>query len=510
MVAMSQKIAEWHGELDLHHDPLMRKLAEVNQQKDETFDSMDQRVRESEETFERFGNVVDKAMGFVGAILKLTGAVAAASAPLATAVVAAEKADTRLARSLKIVGDEGGETQQLVGGLADELSRLIVVSENQVKATATLGTTFGLTGKELEQATASAIGLSEKFEHMGLTRERAMRLVGRASQGDFAGLKRLGIQVDDLSTGQEKFNRLLEIGRDGLRDGADRADTAAGGLKRLWNSAQGLATSVGKLVGFTGKGSGFLEYLIGGVDTLTDKVDAIFEKTGSIKDRMIEFLGIDMMQFSTDTIIATLENVADAALVNIETLFLRMKKLAQDLLNDISDMIPGSDEAIVKAGAAPREAFASALNMAGLLSDEQFVAYIRDSSSRTNTALRRVRAGGSPFDVGDIDQQIEEMMRDLDSRMARRLRDAEARSNRPEDPSRDDKINDLIDRLNFTSDRGGSDDVQATVATVSTALGQLRIPGQDTIEAMAKERNRLLKKIEEGLRNRGGVVKGVV
>jgi hypothetical protein len=259
-------------------------------------------------------------------------ALAAGAAVFGGAVVAASakasKANRVLARSFDIAGDSSAKALGDFNAFAAELSDIAGVGENTIKMVGSLGATLGgLGGRDLQQASAAAIGLAARYEHLGVTAEEAARLLARASRGDFGGFRKLGIDLDDLSSGQEKYNRVLQIGIKGLEDAEDRSLTTSGGLRRIGEAVNQLLVSFGKMLGLgDGLGEVFAKVATW-IDRGTEAIEKFTPIFRGLIDDFKEFLGIgefkdllDVEQFKIQ-----IKRIINFASAEVEILMMRVR-----------------------------------------------------------------------------------------------------------------------------------------------------------------------------------------
>lgn len=143
-----------------------------------------------------------------------------------------EKAEKKLAAALRLTGDSSARSLERMKDFASGIQRVTTLGDEAVLELAALGASMGkLSGKALQDATKSAIGLSRAF---GIELVGAMRLVSRAAVGDFGTLTRYGIVLDATGTKQEKFNELLKIGAKNFTLATAEIETAAGQMSQIF------------------------------------------------------------------------------------------------------------------------------------------------------------------------------------------------------------------------------------------------------------------------------------
>jgi hypothetical protein len=158
------------------------------------------------------------------------------------AFMEAEKASNGLQSALEILGKASELAEMKV--FAADIQRVTTAEDDAVIAMMKLGASIGgMSGDTLKQATVAAIGLSKAY---GMDMESAMTLVSKAAQGATGAFSRYGIVFKDGMTDAEKFNQILEIGRQ--KFGMAEAETAtfSGKLAQLSNAWGNAKESLGE------------------------------------------------------------------------------------------------------------------------------------------------------------------------------------------------------------------------------------------------------------------------
>ena len=152
--------------------------------------------------------------------------------------------------------------------LASELQLISDHGDEAILSIMALGRSMGLSGKNLEEATSAAVGLSQAF---GITLESAMRNIAKL-QGNLAGeLGELIPELKDAETAQEKLNIVFAIGRQRLEESAKLNDTYARKVTLLSNKWGDVKEKLGEALVTFVESTGILDKVIG----LLDRINAM-------------------------------------------------------------------------------------------------------------------------------------------------------------------------------------------------------------------------------------------
>jgi len=152
--------------------------------------------------------------------------------------------------------------------LASELQLISDHGDEAILSIMALGRSMGLSGKNLEEATSAAVGLSQAF---GITLESAMRNIAKL-QGNLAGeLGELIPELKEAETAQEKLNIVFAIGRQRLEESAKLNDTYARKVTLLSNKWGDVKEKLGEALVTFVESTGILDKVI----SLLDKINAM-------------------------------------------------------------------------------------------------------------------------------------------------------------------------------------------------------------------------------------------
>lgn len=162
---------------------------------------------------------------------------------------AAEESESAMARfraSMRLVNADSESAASRASEFANGIQSITTMDDEAVLNLMSLGSTLtGLSGGPLEEATTAAIGLSKS---LGIDTEAAMRLVGKAINGNFAAFAKYGIKIDENATNQENLNAIIRQGVDAFKLAEAEADTTAGRMAQLKNNFGNIAEAIGTLL----------------------------------------------------------------------------------------------------------------------------------------------------------------------------------------------------------------------------------------------------------------------
>jgi len=156
-----------------------------------------------------------------------------------------EKADRLLQAALQKTGSFTQTDFKRFQELASQLQKTTIYGDELTLSTMAYGHNLGIASGKLEEATRAAMGLAAKYR---IDLQSAMKLIGRASQGQTQMLARYGIVLDESLSPQEKFNKLLEIGAGSFGLAEAEGKTLTGRLQILKNQAGELMEKFGAVM----------------------------------------------------------------------------------------------------------------------------------------------------------------------------------------------------------------------------------------------------------------------
>lgn len=157
-----------------------------------------------------------------------------------------EKATAELATSLGMIGKASPEAIQGIEKFSSSVQSVTIYGDEAVTSLAALGARLGKwSGKELETATTSAIGLSKV---LNIDMAAGMKLLIRAGTGSTATLAKYGLKLSDTMTEQQKFNAVLEFGLKGFKLAEAEANTYTGQMAQMKNAVGDVGEVVGSIL----------------------------------------------------------------------------------------------------------------------------------------------------------------------------------------------------------------------------------------------------------------------
>lgn len=135
--------------------------------------------------------------------------------------------------SLRNLGVEYTHGTQAALAFAGSLQQITKYGDEVTMSAMAQGIKLGIDPEQIQDATRAAMVLAEKY---GIELPSAMMLLGRASQGQTSMLTRYGIVLDENMSAQEKFNHLLNLGKEEFNLVADAVNTTQGTLTQMQNA----------------------------------------------------------------------------------------------------------------------------------------------------------------------------------------------------------------------------------------------------------------------------------
>lgn len=184
-----------------------------------------------------------------GAYVAVTAAVGAAIAVGVSALKAyaeQEAAVSKLENALRNQGLEVQNTSAALVAYAGELQKTTTFSDDAIIETQALLTTFGLAGKEMQDATMAALNLATG---LGIDLKSATMLLGKAAVGETATLKRYGVTIQEGIPVAQQFAAVLDAVNQRFSGSAQAAaGTMAGRVEVLKNRIGELKESLGAML----------------------------------------------------------------------------------------------------------------------------------------------------------------------------------------------------------------------------------------------------------------------
>lgn len=184
-----------------------------------------------------------------------------------------EVAVTKLDQALANQGQLTNEYRAQLQGLAEQMETATNIADDQWLGALAKLTQFGADTSNIEkyaEATKNIVAIT------GTDAVQAASLWGRATQGNFTALARLGIQVDKNASQTEKLNQAYE--QLALRGGGileSQTKTTEGQFKTFRTAVSNLLEGMGTLI----KDTGVLEEIFFGLGKTTAWLASLFPKT---------------------------------------------------------------------------------------------------------------------------------------------------------------------------------------------------------------------------------------
>ena len=231
---------------------------------------------------------------------------------------AQERAVRELAGALKGVGKFSDDALDRLKAFAGELQKVSTFGDETIISVMALGASLsGLAGKELEDTTVAAIGLSRKI---GVDLRTAMMLLARAVGGQFQLFTRYGISLDETATAQEKLAKVFKVANEGLKIEEELVKSQSGAWERFKNQLGDVFEQLGRIVTTSGEGGSLSD----GLERITTKIGELVEKLEDIPGKAGEFARTMVTAF-VDVRIAVAKALAD-----IELFIIRLQEIAAE------------------------------------------------------------------------------------------------------------------------------------------------------------------------------------
>lgn len=178
-------------------------------------------------------------LGVTAAVTGLVGAMVVSLKAYAEEEAAINKLET----ALKNQGLEVASTSRQLQAYAAELQKTTTFEDDLIIETQAMLTTFGLTGKTLNQATAAALDLSKG---LGIDLKTATMLMGKAAVGETSTLSRFGLKIDENVPKSERLAEVLDKVNSRFGGSAQAAlTTVTGKLENMTNRISDLKERIG-------------------------------------------------------------------------------------------------------------------------------------------------------------------------------------------------------------------------------------------------------------------------
>jgi hypothetical protein len=214
------------------------------------------------------------------------------------AAQASEQSLNKLATSLKISGVESVETTKRLDEFAKGIERATGVQGSMiVENIAMLQSMANLTEGGLKQGTKAAVDLSSA---MGISLESAIRMVGKAANGEVSGFKKFGIEIKEGRNSAETLANTLEVLNNKV-GGSAAAQTASytGKINLLKTAFGDLQTETGNVVIRSQAVQETIELITKGITILTSELTSS-QGPASALAKSLDFLLITPAKFWAD------------------------------------------------------------------------------------------------------------------------------------------------------------------------------------------------------------------
>ena len=156
-----------------------------------------------------------------------------------------QKADRKLADTLKTTGQYSEEMYLKLKALAGEMQNLTVYGDEAVQMLEAQALNLGITADGLDEAVRGAIGLSEALD-MDLS--TALRYTALALQGEFTVLQRYVPELRKAETESEKLAIVQKLMAAGFEQAKGQAEELGGRLKQVRNRFGDLLETIGMVI----------------------------------------------------------------------------------------------------------------------------------------------------------------------------------------------------------------------------------------------------------------------
>jgi len=215
---MAESLMEAHVKIGAKLEPLRRGLAKAKA-------AVVKAVAAMQRAFEKLYSVSKKV--FLGLAVYLGIA--------SVAAMKQEDAEFQLAAALKITGEYTDALMKKFKAFASSIQQVTTYGDEDVLMVMRMGSTLGLTAKELEKATKAALGLGAAFGGR-MRPEMAMRYIVQAMRGEYSSLATYIVALKSAETPMEKQRVLQEALTNAWAIAEAQALTTSGALKQMKNT----------------------------------------------------------------------------------------------------------------------------------------------------------------------------------------------------------------------------------------------------------------------------------
>ncbi len=168
-----------------------------------------------------------------------------------------ERGVVKLAGAMKNLGSYSRAALDDQLDFARGLQATTAYSDEEIVATQTLLTTYGLYGDKLKQVTTAVLDLAAR---KGIDLHTATMMLGKAFDGETGRLKLLGIHFEDTGSKAKNFEGIMAaVNRISAGAAAEELTTYAGKVKNLGNAWDEVKESIGSML--VGPATGIINWL---------------------------------------------------------------------------------------------------------------------------------------------------------------------------------------------------------------------------------------------------------
>jgi hypothetical protein len=229
---------------------------------------------------------VGNAAGGMGSMLKAAAGLAAAFVgtkaliDFGTSSVKAFMESQDAVNGLEAALDLLGKKSESAGlqAFAEQIQQVTTADDEAVIGMMKIGAAIGnMSGDTLKQATVAAMGLSKAY---GMDLESAMTLVSKAAVGNTGTMGRYGIVFKEGMSDTEKFNQVLEVGRQKFAMAEAETQTFSGKIKQLGNAWENAKEQLGGYIANSPLISGAIDVAVTAIQNLGLSFDILTLSVG--------------------------------------------------------------------------------------------------------------------------------------------------------------------------------------------------------------------------------------
>jgi hypothetical protein len=188
-------------------------------------------------------SITDRFVFTFGDVVNVARKVGAIFIDLITEYGKQELALTQLANAMKLQGVYTEQAYQQNVKFAESLAMITKYADEDIEEVMKLLTTFGLHDEQLRETTQAILDYSSAY---GKDLFSSAMIVGRAFQGNTAGLSRMGLQIDETKSKTEQFDDMIKKLRVNLNGFAEaEAKSTLGTMASLGKSFNELKETIG-------------------------------------------------------------------------------------------------------------------------------------------------------------------------------------------------------------------------------------------------------------------------